>query len=119
MTAKRAAYRAGVLPAKRSGRQVSNQDIPDGAIIIGLQSGNLAIMLNNFDDNIFTNVNFTVTAGNNPLTVINVPNTIPANGASTATYQVSESLSISVTVKYTNGRTGVSKTLTASRQPTN
>jgi hypothetical protein len=119
VTAKRAAYRAGVLPAKRSGRQVSNPDIPDGAITIGSASGNLTITLNNFDDSAFTGVTFTVTAGNNPPTAVNVPNTIPANGASAATYRVSGTMpSVSVNVRYTNGRTGASKTLTASGQPT-
>ncbi|KAH7305704.1 hypothetical protein BKA65DRAFT_470043 [Rhexocercosporidium sp. MPI-PUGE-AT-0058] len=120
VSAKRAAYRAGVLPAKRSGRQVSNADIPDGAVSIGSQNGNLAITVDNFDDSAFTSVTFTVTAGNNALTAVNVPNTIQANGASVATYKVAGTNrpSVSVTVRYTNGRTGASKTLTASGQPT-
>jgi len=115
VTAKRVAYRAGVLPAKRGGRQVSNPDLPDGVVTIGSESGNLAITLNNFDDSAFTGVNFTITAGNNALTPVSAPNTIPANGADAATFGFSGTRpSVSVTVKYTNGRTGAQKTLTAS-----
>lgn len=115
VTAKRIAYRAGVLPAKRSGRQVSNPDLPDGVVTISSEGGNLAVTVNNFDDSAFTGVTFTVTAGNTALTPVSAPNTIPANGAGAATYGFSGTRpSVSVTVKYTNGRTGAQKTLTAS-----
>lgn len=112
ISAKKAAYRAGVLPAKRTGRQVSNPDLADGAISIGSQNGNLAVTLNNFDDGAFTGVSFSVTAGGNTVTAVSAPSTVQGNGAGVATYKVSGS--VSVTVKYTNGRTGVAKTLTAS-----
>ncbi|KAL2067528.1 hypothetical protein VTL71DRAFT_1953 [Oculimacula yallundae] len=116
VSARRAAYRAGVLPAKRNGRQVSNADIPDGAVTIGFQNRSLTITVDNFDDGAFNSVTFTVTAGSNGLTAVNVPSVVQANGASVATYNVSGTNrpSFSVTVRYVNGRTGASKSLTAS-----
>ncbi|KJR86060.1 xylanase A [Sporothrix schenckii 1099-18] len=120
VTAKRAAYRAGVLPAKRRGRQVSNPDIPDGCITIGSESGNVTITLDNFDDTAFTSVSFTVTASNTTFTAVNIPNTIQANSARVATYEAlgSSRPRVSVTARYTNGRTGDLKTLTAVKQLT-
>jgi hypothetical protein len=120
VAAKRVAYRAGVLPAKRGNRPVSNPPTPDGAVTIGASGGNLAITLDNFDDVDFTGVTLTATAGGNALTPVNVPNTVPANGAVAATYKVAGTNrpNVSVTVRYTNSRTGASKTLTGSGQPT-
>ena len=114
------AYRAGVLPAKRGNRPVSNPPIADGAVTVGAQGGNLAITVDNFDDGAFTDVTVMATAGGNALTPVNVPTTVPGNGVAVATYKVSGTNrpNVSVTVKYTNSRTGASKTLTGSGQPT-
>lgn len=110
----RIAYRAGVLPGKRTGRPVSNDpSLPDGAVDITSSNGQLNVQLSNFDDVAYTGVTFEVTGGS--LTPGNVPTTAPANGVATATYKFSgQKPSVRATVKYTNPRTGKTSTLTQS-----
>lgn len=117
VAAKRVAYRAGVLPAKRTGRAVSNPgDVADGVVSVSVNGGNLIITVDNFDDAEFTGVSFAssgLTIGSN---VGVVPATVPANGKTTATYKINGNTNgrATVTVKYVNSRTGQSKTLTGS-----
>jgi hypothetical protein len=115
---KKTAYRAGVLPGKRNGRQVSNAKLADGAAAISGSSGSVVITIYNFDDVAFGNVTVSVSASGATFTAVSVPTTIPGNGSATATYRVSGTSkpSVSVTVKYTNPRIGQSSTVTASGQ---
>lgn len=114
---RKAAYRAGVLPAKRTGRHVSNPDIPDGDVSIsaGTKSGTVQIIVNNFDDVAFTAVTYTVSAGGKGLQAVDAPSSVKGNAATVAVFTLGNDKSISAIVKYTNSRTGKSGTLSASK----
>lgn len=117
VAAKRTAYRAGVLPALRGGRAVSNpSNVGEGVVTLGAQGGNVVVTVENFDDGVFTGVVFSVTAGGSGVTAVNAPTTARANAGTTATFKVAGTNrpNVSVTVKYTNSRTGKAGTLSAS-----
>lgn len=110
----RVAYRAGVEPRLRAGRPVSNDpNLRDGNLDISSSNGQISVKISNFDDVDFTGVTVSVSGG---LTAVGtVPSTVPANNAATAVYRYSGNKpSVSVTVKYTNPRTGIAETLTGS-----
>ncbi|KFY47952.1 hypothetical protein V495_01716 [Pseudogymnoascus sp. VKM F-4514 (FW-929)] len=126
--AQRVAYRAGVLPSKRGLRQVSNPDTPDSYLSLAftsLATGRVQVSatLSNFDDVDFTQVSFTEVLTNaNGYTLAptsSAPQSIPANARSHATWELvpgsqnacTGSPTVSVTAKYTNPRTGKSKTI--------
>jgi hypothetical protein len=112
---KRIAYRAGVVPGKRTGRPVSNDpNLADGSVDIVSSNGQINVQLANFDDVDFTGVSFSVTGGS--LTASgNVPTTAPANGVATVSYKYSgQKPSVRATVKYTNPRTGKTSTRSVS-----
>ena len=107
------AYRAGILPGKRTGRPVSNSAaLKDAAVDITSSNGQIIVKVTNFDDVAFTDVTFSMPASG--LTASNVPTSIPANSAASATYTYSGSKpAVSATVQYTNPRTGKTSTLNA------
>jgi hypothetical protein len=109
----RTAYRAGVLPGRRSGRPVSNSaGIPDGFLTVARSGGGTATLnISNFDDVAFTGVSISVSGGS--LTAVSVPSTIPANSFAQAKYAGAFN-TVSATVRYTNPRTGASQSLQAS-----
>jgi hypothetical protein len=107
----RVAYRAGVTPGHRTGRPVSNSaSIPDGFLAVARSGSALTLTISNFDDVDFTGVSITLSPS---LTASSVPSTIPANSNAQAKY-TGASGTVSATVKYTNPRTGASRTLTGS-----
>ncbi|KAK3943404.1 hypothetical protein QBC46DRAFT_40050 [Diplogelasinospora grovesii] len=110
----RVAYRAGVEPRLRNGRPVSNdQSLRDGNLDISSGNGQVIVKISNFDDVDFTGVTVSVSGGLTPVGTL--PTTVPANSAATAAYRYSGNKpSVSVTVKYTNPRTGKAETLTGS-----
>jgi hypothetical protein len=128
----RVAYRAGVLPGRRGSRPVSNPETPDSYLALAftsLSSGQVQVTatLSNFDDVDFTHVSFdqvvTGPANNKLISTGQAPQSIPANGASAAKWELEASSSsktcsgpptVSVTAKYTNPRTGKSETISAS-----
>lgn len=117
VAAKRTAYRAGVLPALRGGRAVSNpSNVGEGVVTLGAQGGNVVVTVENFDDGVFTDVVFSVTAGGSGVTAVNAPTTARANSGTAATFKVAgtNKPNVSVTVKYTSARTGKAGTLSAS-----
>lgn len=118
LSARRTAYRAGVLPAKRTGRQVSNANLPDGEVSIDSANGQVRVAINNFDDGKFTNMVFTVAANGAALTAVSVPTEAQGDAATVATYKVPSGNrpTVQASVKYTNSRTGVTSTVTASKQ---
>ncbi|GAB1317089.1 Xylanase A [Madurella fahalii] len=117
VAAKRIAYRAGIPPAKRTGRPIGNPgNVDDGAVILGGRSGKLAVTIENFDDAPFTGVEIEFGGSNaGSCAKVDVPSTIMGNGAATATYTVSgpgsSRPSVSVTVRYVNSRTGEKRSL--------
>ncbi|KAK4158664.1 xylanase A [Cladorrhinum sp. PSN259] len=120
VAAKRIAYRAGVQPAKRTGRQISNaSNLADGAVTLGARNGKVAVTVENFDDGPMREVEF-VFGGSNAgsFDKSEVPTTVGGNGSATATFGVSGAsggrVSVSVTVKYVNGRTGERRSLSGS-----
>ena len=119
VAAKRIAYRAGVQPAKRTGRQISNaSNLADGAVTLGARNGKVAVTVENFDDGPMREVEF-VFGGSNAgaFSKSEVLSTVGGNGSATATFSVSgggERVSVSVTVRYVNGRTEEKKSLSGS-----
>jgi hypothetical protein len=118
IAARKIAYRAGVQPAKRTGRQTTNPtNLADGAVSLASRNGRLAISIDNFDDAPFTDVEIAF-SGNDAgsFSRVEVPTAVNGNGAATATYSVSGTNrpSVSVTVRYTNSRTGEKRSLAAS-----
>ncbi|KAK3370644.1 hypothetical protein B0H63DRAFT_514694 [Podospora didyma] len=64
IAARKIAYRAGVIPAKRTGRPTTNPaNIADSAVTIGGKNGKLEIKVDNFDDGAFTGVTIEFSAG--------------------------------------------------------
>lgn len=118
VTARRIAYRAGVLPARRTGRQTSNaSSLADGGLSLGARNGRLAVTIENFDDAPFRDVEITFGGSNaGSFSKVDVPTTASGNAATTATFSVSGGgrPSVSVTVRYVNSRTGVRGSLSAS-----
>lgn len=108
------AYRAGVLPGKRAGRPVTNQNtLADAYISLSSSGGNVRVNVTNFDDVSFTNVKFTMSASNGALTASDVPTSIPANSFAIATYKFSGSgtPAVSASATYTNPRAGWTRTI--------
>lgn len=127
--AHRVAYRAGILPGRRASRQVSNPATPDSYISLVFAPGqggqvHVIVMLSNFDDVNLDDVSFSqgVTGSGVLVPQGPLPRSIPANSAASATWKLViqgkeacvGSLLVSVHVKYTNPRTGVSNTLSSS-----
>ncbi|CZR50261.1 uncharacterized protein PAC_00133 [Phialocephala subalpina] len=112
----RTAYRAGILPASRGSRPVSNGAEVDFSIGIYFQGDNLIANLSNFDDLPFTGVSFKPTVSD-PYTLfaLSGPSTIPGNSNGIATWSILGSgclpPTVSMTVKYTNSRTKTQNTV--------
>jgi len=121
IAARKIAYRAGVLPAKRTGRPTTNPtNLADGAVTIGGRNGKLEIKVDNFDDGAFTNVMIEFSGGNSvSFKGENAVTTVAGNNVATATFAVSGTNrpSVSVTVRYTNARTGEKRSIAASGTP--
>ncbi|KAJ4383110.1 hypothetical protein N0V85_008505 [Neurospora sp. IMI 360204] len=117
--AQRAAYRAGVLPGKRNGRPVSNDDaLADGYLAVASGDGGLlTVTLSNFDDADFSDVVFRVSAnGGQQLEPVQVPASVTGDGNAVALYRVKGAagdVTVAATADYKNIRTRKSRTLLA------
>ncbi|KAH8801389.1 pectin lyase fold/virulence factor [Xylogone sp. PMI_703] len=117
--AQRAAYRSGILPARRAGRPVSNNvTLADGFLAIESRNQLVEIRVDNFDDVTYTGVSLQVRAADvghghkYELESIKVPKSIPANSFAVATYQLrgktngQVNVTVTATASYKNPRTG-------------
>lgn len=110
----RAAYRAGVVPSKRTGRKgASETGVPDGRVAVASGGGHgmLRVTVSNFDDAPFTEVEFSVT-GDNGVTFTAqglVPGEIKGNGDTVVEWKASRGgmTGVTVEVRYVNSRTGI------------
>ncbi|KAK4232664.1 hypothetical protein C8A03DRAFT_39761, partial [Achaetomium macrosporum] len=112
----RAAYRAGVLPGKRRGRPATETGVVDGAVAVSGSGGVLRATLSNYDDLPFTGVSFTVLASGTTFTPASeLPSTAAGNADTAASWRASRGgqMSVTVTARYTNSRTGQTSTRTA------
>ena len=124
VTGQRTAYRAGVLPGRRSGRPVSNNpNLADGHIAVifpaDIATGVITVNVSNFDDVAFTGVLFSaIISSPFTLTPVSEPTSVPANSFALATWKVSggncTAPLFSVKVVYTNPRLAKSNTLSSS-----
>lgn len=131
--AQRMAYRAGVVPGRRAGRPVSNDEagLAGGWVALAtVATGDgttdapwlLAVNVTNFDDVDYTDATFDVTTIDGPaLATVDVPATLPADASVLATYRCvgadrCQSPHVLATVQYTNPRLGVVRTLTVRGQ---
>jgi hypothetical protein len=119
----RVAYRAGILPAKRGARPVSNPPLPDTYITLifppTLANGTITANVSNFDDLDFSQVSFAATTTDGySLTAKTQPKTVPADSYALASWTLSGSSCMLPTIKlsmtYTNTRTGVTNTVSVS-----
>ncbi|KAH8726643.1 hypothetical protein GQ44DRAFT_650416 [Phaeosphaeriaceae sp. PMI808] len=108
VAARKAAYRAGVLPARRAGRPVSNPNIPDGFVAVEKDGDSFKVTVHNFDDAKFSDVVMNVQGAQ--ATARDAVTEIPANSMTTAMYKAVGG-NVKVTVQYTNSRTGEKGTL--------
>ncbi|KAJ5808249.1 hypothetical protein N7474_009518 [Penicillium riverlandense] len=117
---KRVAYRAGIPPAKRNQRPVSNtpsfEDVHAALHFPTDKKGTFRVSLQNFDDGELTGVSFQATASHSAvLKPIHVPATVPGDSESTASWHLSiqgcQAPQVSVQVTYTNARTQITKSI--------
>lgn len=121
---KRIAYRAGIPPARRATRPVTNPQFFEDAFLAIYYPTNrndsiLHVHFQNFDDAMLTNVSFNAVATHSAeLSPINLPDTVGGDSEAVATWRLSVSgcspVHVAVNVTYTNSRTGVSKTISHS-----
>jgi hypothetical protein len=114
----RAAYRAGVLPGKRRGRPATETGVADGAVAVSGSGGVLRATLSNYDDLPFTGVSFAVLASGTTITFTpasELPSIAAGNADTAALWRASRGgqMSVTVTARYTNSRTGQTSTRTA------
>lgn len=117
----RVSYRAGIPPAERLGRPVSNPVISDAYLGLDFPSsasGQVVATLWNFDDMDFRIEDIKATASDDVMVkALNMPTSVPADNVSTATWQFSSSGCelpfVSVEATYTNLRTMKTETITA------
>ena len=112
----RTAYRAGIPPALRGSRPVSNGAEAESSIGVYFQGKKLIANLSNFDDLPLTGVSFKPTVSHPyTLSVASSPSKIPGDGNGIATWSIhgSDCLppTVSMTVKYTNSRTKTDNTV--------
>lgn len=79
-------YRAGILPGKRAGRRVSNQDKLADAYISLSVSHDISVITSNFEDVDFTNAILGVIAQGRVVVLGHFPAVIPADSFAIATY---------------------------------
>lgn len=117
-TARKAAYRAGILPAQRTGRPISNPDLPDGDISIVQSGSNVLVIVESFDDAPLINLSLQVTSRDTSLVPVKIPTGIAGNQAATATYQFSGSNrpTVMASAKYFNSRTAALNTVSVTKQ---
>lgn len=115
---KRVAYRAGIPPAARNGRAVSNspsfEDAHAEIYFPTNKDGVLRVNLQNFDDGELTGLSFQATASQGAvLKPIHMPATVPGDSESTASWHLlipgCQTPQVSVQITYTNVRTQITK----------
>ncbi|RGP81162.1 xylanase a [Fusarium longipes] len=109
--ARRAAYRAGVLPSKRSTRPVTNSpNIADGHLNVRVDRGRIFVNVTNFDDVDFTDVSFHLSGVGVNFQEDYSPSSIPADGSAMAVFTFSGSPkgNAIANVNYVNPSTRVS-----------
>lgn len=116
----RVAYRAGIPPARRAGRPVSNPPISDAYLGLDFPStakGKLVATLWNFDDSDFRVGSVKASASHGRVKATRLPSRVPADGIATARWELDMNGCsvpvISVTATYTNLRTKKEETITA------
>ncbi|KAK2757732.1 hypothetical protein FQN54_004701 [Arachnomyces sp. PD_36] len=123
VAAQRVAYRAGISPANRQDRSVSNEEVPDGHVALDFlmnydNHSTVLVNFTNFDDVAYTAADFEVTVSDGyELKAIDKPSTIAADSTDQAIYEVAGGCisclppTIAVEVSYINPRTGSANTL--------
>lgn len=123
VAAQRTAYRAGILPADRLNRPVSNPALHDATLVLTFPAsvGGLVVLnITNFDDVALTDVDIAMSLGTDGYTLspVSVPTVVSADGFAIATYNLTGSAQlppeISVSVDYTNPRLGKTSNLKVS-----
>ncbi|KAF4338051.1 xylanase A [Fusarium beomiforme] len=108
LIAQKAAFRAGLVPSKRTGRPVTNSpDIPDSYLDVQVSAGHVVVNVTNFDDVGFRDVVFRISGPGVTFTEKSSPSSIPADGSAKAVYTFSGSPEGNGTarVDYLNPRT--------------
>lgn len=120
--AQRVAYRAGIFPANRGSRPVSNPALIDTYLGLAFPTtlpGNIVVTMSNFDDEAFTAVSYTATVNNGyTLEAAQNPSSILGNSIASLSWKIAgstcEPADFAFAATYTNSRTGVTRTVSIS-----